>query len=250
VSSVSASGGYEQTNNCSVVSPHTSCTVEVTFKPGTIGTLNGAITIGDNAPSSPQIVSLFGMGTAPVQLTPNRVNFGTLAVGTSSQLQSLSLTAAPGTSFSINQISASGEFTQRNNCPTTLAGGQSCTIQVVFNPTVNTIVNGALAVSMAFGNLPFGFSAALTGTGSGNVVSHVSVQPAVLKFPNKGPDTVDNVQALTVINTSQNTSLTIHGITLSGSPNALGAFPAVSDQFQQLPSHAGSRSRVQCGGCI
>src|SRR5215469_2998184 len=58
VSSISASGGYEQTNNCRNVSSHAACTIEVTFKPGTTGTLNGAITINDNTPSSPQIVSL------------------------------------------------------------------------------------------------------------------------------------------------------------------------------------------------
>lgn len=225
VHSVSASGGYKQTNNCLTVSPHASCTIEVTFKPGTTGTLNGAITINDNASSSPQIVSLFGTGIAPVHLSPNTVNFGTVAVGTTSQPQSITLTAAPGTSFSINQISASGDFGQVNNCATILQGGQSCTIQVAFHPTVNTVVNGALAVSTAFGNLPLAFSAALAGTGSGNVISHVSVQPAVLNFRNKGPDFVDSVQALTVTNTSPNTSLTIHGITLSGSPNAVGGFP-------------------------
>jgi hypothetical protein len=225
VSSVSASGGYKQTNNCSTVAPHASCTVEVTFEPGTTGLLNGAITLSDNAPSSPQIVSLFGRGIAPVQLSPNTVSFGTVAVGNTSQPQSITVSAAPSTSFSINQISASGDFAQVNNCPTVLQGGQSCTIKVVFHPTVNAVVKGALAVSTAFGNLPFAFSAALTGTGSGNIVSHVSLQPALLNFGNKGPDLVDSVQALTVTNTSGNTSLTIHDITLSGSPIAVGAFP-------------------------
>src|SRR3984893_13073221 len=52
VSSVLASGGYKQTNNCSTVSPRQTCTVEVNFAPGTIETINGAITINDNAPSS------------------------------------------------------------------------------------------------------------------------------------------------------------------------------------------------------
>jgi hypothetical protein len=225
VSSVLASGGYKQTNNCSTVSPHVSCTVEVTFEPGTTGLLNGAITISDNAPSSPQIVSLFGTGIAPIQLSPSAVSFGAVAVGTTSQPRSITVTAAPSTSFSINQISTSGDFAQDNNCPTSLQGGQSCTIKVAFHPTVNTVVNGALAVSTAFGNLPLAFSAALTGTGSGNIVSHVSVQPAVVNFGNKGPDFVDSVQPLTVTNTSGNTSLTIHDITLSGSPNAVGGFP-------------------------
>jgi len=157
-------------------------------------------------------------------------------VGTTSQPQSITASAAPGTSFSINQISASGDFAQVNNCPTTLSGGQSCTIRVAFHPTVNAVVNGGLAVSTAFGNSPLAFSAALVGTGSGNVVSHVSVQPAFLNFGNKGPDFVDNVQVLTVTNTSHNTSLTIHGITLSGSPNALGAFPMYKINSNTCPS--------------
>ena len=243
ISSVAASGGYQQTNDCSTVSPHASCTVEVVFKPGTTGTLNGAITISDNASSSPQIVSLFGTGIAPVRLSPNTVRFGTVAVGTTSQPQSITVTAAPGTSFAINQISASGDFGQVNNCPSALQGGQGCTIKVVFHPTVSGIVNGALAVSTAFGNVPLAFSAALTGAGSGNVVSQMSVQPAVLNFGNKGPDLVDNVQTLTVTNISRNTSLTIHGITLSGSPNAVGAFPLYKINSSTCPSMLGPGAR-------
>ena len=236
VSAVTASGGYQQTNNCSTVSPHASCTVNVIFKPGTTGTLNGAITISDNAPSSPQIVSLFGTGIAPVRLSPNRVGFGTVAVGTTSPPQSITLTSPPGISFSINQISASGDFAQVNNCPTTLLGGQSCTIEVVFHPTANTLVNGALAVSTDFGNRPLAFSAALTGIGSGNIVSGVSVQPAILNFGNKGPDFVDSVRALTVTNTSRTTSVTIHSITVSGSPNAVGAFPMYKINSSTCPA--------------
>ncbi len=50
VSSVLASGGYKQTNNCSTLSSNQSCTIEVIFAPGTVETLNGAITINDNEP--------------------------------------------------------------------------------------------------------------------------------------------------------------------------------------------------------
>src|SRR5437879_1352203 len=56
VSSVLASGGYKQTDNCSTLSSHQTCTVAVTFAPGTVETINGAITITDNAQSSPQEV--------------------------------------------------------------------------------------------------------------------------------------------------------------------------------------------------
>lgn len=225
ISSVQASGGFKQTNNCSTVSPNGSCTIAVSFSPGTIGSFNGAITINDNAALSPQIVSLFGNAIAPAQLAPGTVSFGTIAVGTSSPSKILTFSAAPNSSLSINQISASGNFAESNNCPSTLQGGRSCTINVVFHPTVNAAVNGALAVSVLVANSALAFSAALTGTGSGNVVSHVTVQPAALKFGNKGPDLVDSVRRVTLTNTSSNTSLSIQNVSLSGSPNAVGAFP-------------------------
>ena len=225
VSSVAASGGYRQTNDCSTVSPSHSCTVEVTFDPGMIGVVNGAITVSDNAPSSPQVVSLIGTGLSPVQLTPGKINFGTVAVGGTSQPHTLTLTAAPNSLISINQISVSGGYSQTNNCPSSLQNGQSCKINVVFRPTVSAPVNGAIAVSGAVQNALVAFSAALSGTGSGNAVSQVSVQPASLNFGNKGLDFLDTVKELTVTNTSRNTSLSIQGISLSGSPNAVGAFP-------------------------
>lgn len=225
ISSVSASGGYQQTDNCSVVPPAQSCTIEVTFNPGTIGNLNGAITIADNTLSSPEVVSLSGKGLAPAQLSPDILSFGTVAVGTTSQPQALILTAAPTSTLSINQIAVSGNFLQTNNCPSSLQAGKSCTINVVFRPSVNAAVQGALAVSTDVETTALAFSVALTGTGSGNVVSNVSVQPAILNFGNKGPDRPDSVRNLTVTNTSVDTSLNIQNVSLSGSPNAVGAFP-------------------------
>src|SRR3984893_166309 len=105
VSSVLASGGYKQTNDCSTLSSQQTCMVAVTFAPGTVETINGAITINDNAPSSPQVVSLTGKGIAPAVLSPAMVKFGTVAIGTTSQPQAVTLTAAPNSSLSINQIS-------------------------------------------------------------------------------------------------------------------------------------------------
>jgi len=226
INSVLGSGGYLQTNDCSTVAPHQSCTIEVTFKPGTIGTLNGAITITDNTRSSPEVVSLSGKGIAPVQLSPGSLSFGTVPVGTTSQPQALTLTAAPAMTLSIDQVSVSGNFSQTNNCPSSLQGGKSCTISVFFQPTVNAIVQGALAVSTTGPQFtPLPFSVTLLGNGSGNVVSHVSVQPATLNFGNKGPDRADSVRNLTLTNTSSNTSLTIQSVSLAGSPNAVNAFP-------------------------
>jgi hypothetical protein len=174
---------------------------------------------------SPQIVSLSGTAIAPAQLSSRTLAFGTVAVGATSQPQALTLAATSNFDVSVNQISVSGNFAQVNNCPSTLQGGQSCTIHVAFHPTVNAAVNGSLAVSTAVANTPLPLSVALTGTGSGNLVSHVLLQPGTLNFGNKGPDLVDSVKTVTLTNTNTNTSLAVHNVSLSGSPNAVGAFP-------------------------
>lgn len=225
ITSVLASGDYSQSNDCSVLPSGASCMITVTFVPGTIGSINGAITVEDNAPSSPQIISLSGAGLAPAQVSPMSLSFGTVPVGTDSGAKSLTVTAAPGTSFSIDQVSTSGNFAQSNNCPPTLHSGETCTINVIFHPTVSAAISGALSVSTAVGTTPLAYSVALGGTGSGTAVSQISAKPASLKFGNKGPDTVDSTKTVVLTNTSDSTSVRIQNVSLSGSPNAVGAFP-------------------------
>lgn len=225
IASVSASGGYSETNDCSVLASGASCTISVTFVPGTIGPIKGAITIEDNAPSSLQVVSLSGSGLAPAQLSPMSLSFGTVAVGTDSGAKSLQIKATPGASFSINQIATSGNFAQTNNCPPTLNGGASCTINVTFHPTASVSVHGALSVSTAVGNTPLAYSATLSGTGSGTTLPQIVAKPAILNFGNKGPDIVDTTKTVVLTNTSNSTSVSLQNVSVAGSPNAMGAFP-------------------------
>jgi hypothetical protein len=225
ISSIAASGNYLQTNDCSVLSPGASCTIQVKFSPGTVGPIDGAITINDNAPLSPQVVSLSGQGLSPVTLSPSVVTFGTVAVGTESAPKPVRLTAAQNASVSITGISTSGDYAQTNDCPAQLKNGRSCTIRVVFKPTNNIPILGALGVSTAVGNVGLGFSVALSGVGSGKVVSQVSLSPSVLKFGSKGPNNVDRTGTVTLTNASTDKSLTIQSVSLAGSPNVVGNFP-------------------------
>lgn len=62
-SSVAAIGDFAQTNNCgSVLQPHKSCDVSITFTPSQQGTNYGALNLNDNDGTSPQEVTLFGSG--------------------------------------------------------------------------------------------------------------------------------------------------------------------------------------------
>jgi len=62
---IQVSGNFSETNNCGTGLPaFGSCQVSVTFRPANAGTSNGALTLTDGAPNSPQTVSLTGTGVS------------------------------------------------------------------------------------------------------------------------------------------------------------------------------------------
>ena len=68
ISSILISGGdagdFAQTNNCgATLLPNNSCTINVTFTPTTTGSRISSVAVTDNAPGSPQTISLSGTGT-------------------------------------------------------------------------------------------------------------------------------------------------------------------------------------------
>jgi uncharacterized repeat protein (TIGR03803 family) len=75
------SGDFAQSGNCgSTVNPGASCTLNVIFAPTGGGTFSGSIIISDDAPDSPQQLSLAGTGLGPV-FGPAPFTFNTLAQG-------------------------------------------------------------------------------------------------------------------------------------------------------------------------
>ena len=63
VASITASGDFAETNTCGTsLAVNASCTVSITFKPTTAGAHAETLTITDNSPDSPQVVTLSGTG--------------------------------------------------------------------------------------------------------------------------------------------------------------------------------------------
>jgi hypothetical protein len=205
-----ASGDYSQTNDCpSSLAPKASCNIQVSFTPNAIGTVNGAITL-----TEAWFVSLSGVGLAPVGFSPASLDFGTTAPGASSVAQTVTLTNNQSTSLVVNSASASGNYSQTNNCPASLAAGGSCSIDLTFSPTLSGSIPGALTVTTdaSLGTQPL----ALSGIGSGSVVPDVSFTPASLAFGNLEAGTVSTVQTVTLTNTSATSSLTINTVSIPG----------------------------------
>jgi hypothetical protein len=139
ISSIAASKSFSETDNCGANLPAaSSCTINVSFVPADGGHLTGTLSITDNAPGSPQTVTLEGDATA-VTLAPPNMSFNCLIGQCHSQTAKLTnLGATPLIIASITITSnkaGNGDqgFTQTNNCPATLLMGQFCSIQVAFS---------------------------------------------------------------------------------------------------------------------
>jgi hypothetical protein len=144
-----------------------SCTVSVTFKPTVIGIRNGTLIFNDDAPTNPQKVALTGTGTQ-ISLSPVSLNFGTVAVSTTSAAKSVTVTnvgttAVTFTGFSIGGTNPGDYLLSGKTCGTSLAGGGSCTVSLQFKPTATGTRKGVLRVADNGGGSPQ--TASLTGVG-------------------------------------------------------------------------------------
>jgi hypothetical protein len=121
--------------------------------------------------------------------------FGKLAAGTTSASKPVKLTNSGSGPLSIGPIVASGDFSQTNNCGSSLAAGSNCTVNVTFNPSALGAVTGALTFNDSAGTSPQ--LVKLTGTGE----DPLTVTPTSLTLPSaavgsssSGTVTLTNIQ--------------------------------------------------------
>ena len=94
-------------------------------------------------------VSIF-LQQLPVSLAPTSLAFGNQIVTTTSAAKGVTLTNNDGGPLNISSItikSATGDFTETNDCPASLASGASCTIKVTFKASARYQEQGAVHVS-------------------------------------------------------------------------------------------------------
>lgn len=162
-------GDFAQTNNCgTTVAVGASCTFTATFTPTASGNRSATLNITDNAGGSPQHVNLAGTGMGPmVTLNPTSLSFGNQNVGTTSGAQAVQLKNTGNSALTINSIAINGanasDFSQNNNCPSSLALGAQCNINVKFSPTATGTRTASLSISDNAANSPQ--TASLTGAG-------------------------------------------------------------------------------------
>jgi FG-GAP-like repeat/Abnormal spindle-like microcephaly-assoc'd, ASPM-SPD-2-Hydin/FG-GAP repeat/PQQ enzyme repeat len=201
VSSVAITGtnsaDFSQTNTCaSSVPAGSNCTISVTFDPSQIGTRVAALNVSDNATGSPQSVSLSGGGTI-VQLVPTQLNLGTILLGTQAGAQAITLTNTRSTALGVKGVSItgpnSGDFTQTNNCGSSVPPRGSCVINVIFAPLAVGVRNAFVSVADSGG----GGSQRVPVTGTG---TSVKLSSAALNFGNQKVGTLSSPQTVTLTN--------------------------------------------------
>lgn len=149
VSSITATGDFSQTNNCTTLPVNGTCTITVYFKPSHTGARTGNLTVVDNDVSSPQVVPLTGTAGI-VTLTPSvypGLNFKITNTGATSPAQTLTLANTGTSTVTISKIATVGEFAQTNTCGTTLSAGGQCTISVWSAPTTSGTLFGNVFVA-------------------------------------------------------------------------------------------------------
>ena len=97
---------------------------------------------------------------------PASLTFPPQTVNTASSSQTVTLTEGTNAA-AISSIVATGDYSQTNDCPASLAASQTCTINVVFTPTSEGTRNGTLTIlSHAASSPTVSTQVSLSGTGT------------------------------------------------------------------------------------
>jgi hypothetical protein len=171
IAGIAATANFGESDTCgsSLASGASCSTINVTFMPSLSGSLNGTLSATDNAPASPQTLSLSGVGLtsgANTTWSATSLTFADQPVGTTSPAQFITLSNYGTTTLSIAGIAASVNFGDNDYCSSSLASGASCQIGVTFAPSSSGSLSGMLSVTDNGPGSPQTIS--LVGTGIAN----------------------------------------------------------------------------------
>jgi hypothetical protein len=153
-----------------------------------------------------------GTGTATMSVTPTSLAFGSVADGTTSAAQTVTLNNTGGSTATGIALTFTGPYARPaaaagGTCGATLAAGASCTINVTFHPTAAGAAPGTLAIAASVAVT--GSPVTLTGTGLGPTVTFLPASwtiAHVRNCPGSGllgilACALDPIQSFTLTNT-------------------------------------------------
>lgn len=207
---------YRLTNDCgSTVKGGATCILTIAFDPTVSGARPGTLSITTNGAHASHKISLTGVGTQPsAAVLPTVLDFRAQRVGTSSGSQVVTLSNQGTGPLTIASITATAGFTETGNCPTKLAPGDGCTLQVAFTPTASGTQSGTLTI--ADDALPTGSLQVVQLTGNGTATAPaLTVSPESIQFPDQQISTRSAAQLIELVNGST-TAIPLGEPTVSG----------------------------------
>lgn len=220
----STSARYLLSHDCPAnLAAGSSCTLTLRFAPSVNGSVAAAISIVSNAASSPDALALSGTGVTPVPATlgwvgSSSLSFPDTASGAQSAALALSLRNSGTSPATLDAFAfsgaAAGEYRvdPSGSCTTggSLAGGASCSLQIVFAPITVGTRSASLDVASSDATPPTAASLSGNGVAAGSPLMVLTpsaitltglpnepLQPQVLVIGNQGagPLQVTNASA-------------------------------------------------------
>jgi hypothetical protein len=156
---------------------------------------DGSMDVVASGPGSKGTLSI--LLQTPAIFSPGDLSFGTLTVGSGSLPQTTTMTNVGVGPLLITGVSVkgpnAGDFSQTNNCPSSLPQGASCTINVTFAPTADGVRNATINVADAGAPRLQGVTLKGAGTFAG-------LSPTNVSFGNQAVGTSSNPQKVTLTN--------------------------------------------------
>jgi sugar lactone lactonase YvrE len=213
------------------LAPAASCDLGYSFAPKSPGPFSDSGTLSTSpttliGSSGGGAIQLSGTGVGsesgpqPV-LTPAMINFGSVALGSTSAMQTATLTNTGGVPQGISSFGFFGtnasSFSETNTCGSSLAAGASCTIALTCSPTTADSLAANLGAN--FPSPQPQLSIALTCAGAAATpppAPGAALTPATADFGSMTSGTTSTARTFTLTNPG-NAVLTITGVTLGGS---------------------------------
>jgi 6-phosphogluconolactonase (cycloisomerase 2 family) len=223
---------FTESDTCQVPSalqPTKFCSISITFAPTNTGSQQATLSIMDNAPGSPQSVTLTGAGAAPpppapaVTVAPDPVTFPPINQGTTSSPIVVTVSNSGNATLHISSVTLGGnnpgEFTMINGCSGPYAPNATCTITLTFSPVAAGQRSATISISDDAPNSPQLVQVSGTATAVPPTKPVLSLSATALAFGTITQGAASPSQSVTVSNVG-GAPLHISSVALGGANSA------------------------------
>jgi hypothetical protein len=231
ISGMAITGPFTQTTTCTAtLAAGATCTFTVAFKPTVAGPGSGLITFTGNAAGGQFAVGLAGTGaTGPApQAVPASLTFGNQPIHSTSPPKTVTFSNAGDAAFSFVGLRASENYSATSNCPSSIAPGASCAINISFSPTNDIFTgfqtSGSVFITTNAPNSPFAITVSGTATASAGGATLATITSSV------NPSIIGQAVTFTATITSTAPGTPTGTVTFLDDGNALGPAVALTAQ--------------------